>query len=30
LHHLLAGATPFGDDDAEDSPEPGEGLKHFM
>jgi hypothetical protein len=29
LNHLLAGSAPFSDDDAEESPEPGEGLKHF-
>ena len=30
LNHLVAGSTPFRDDDAEESPEPGESLKHFM
>jgi hypothetical protein len=30
LNHLVAGSTPFRDDDAEESPEPGDGLKHFM
>ena len=30
LNNLLAGSTPFTDDDAEESPEPGEGLRHFM
>jgi spermidine synthase len=30
LNDLVAGSTPFSDDDAEESPEPGEGLKHFM
>jgi len=29
LNHLLAGSTPFSNKDAEESPEPGEGLKHF-
>jgi len=29
LNHLLAGSTPFRNKDAEESPEPGEGLKHF-
>ena len=29
LNHLLAGSTPFSSKDAEESPEPGEGLKHF-
>ena len=29
LNHLLAGSAPFSDDNAEESPEPGEGLKHF-
>jgi hypothetical protein len=30
LNHLVAGSTPFSDDDAEESPEPRKGLKHFM
>jgi hypothetical protein len=30
LNHLLAGSRPFSNDDAEESPEPGEGLQHFM
>jgi hypothetical protein len=29
LSRLLAGSTPFRNDDAEESPEPGDGLKHF-
>ena len=29
LNHLLAGSTPFSEEDAEESPEPGEGMKHF-
>jgi hypothetical protein len=29
LRQLLAGSAPFSDDDAEQSPEPGPGLKHF-
>ena len=29
LNHLLASSTPFSNKDAEESPEPGEGLKHF-
>jgi hypothetical protein len=29
LRQLLADSAPFGDDDAEESPEPGRSLKHF-
>ena len=29
LNHLLAGSTAFSSDDAEESPEPGSGMRHF-